>query len=169
MNTAEQRKATPLWSGVLRYFPDALQAVARLSKAGNDHHNPGQPLHWSRGESDDHGDCILRHQLEPDSIDPETGELHAAAVAWRALAQLQLLEEQRKSVPRDTPLPDEGDSVLRSPFKPLRMEQAIPPVRRCLQDPGYACRSQCDRYICARDGRLTGLAQGGFADNAAGS
>lgn len=89
------RKATPIWSGVLRYFPDALAAVARLSKAGNDKHNPGEPLHWSRDKSNDHGDCLVRHQLTPDMIDPETGELHATAVAWRALAQLQLLEEAR--------------------------------------------------------------------------
>lgn len=90
-----KRKATPIWSGVMRYFPDALAAVARLSKAGNDKHNPGQPLHWARDKSTDHGDCIARHQMEPEQIDCETGELHAAAVAWRALAQLQLLEEKR--------------------------------------------------------------------------
>jgi hypothetical protein len=95
MNNIEQRKATPIWSGVLCYFPDAIAAVARLSKKGNDKHNPGEPLHWSRDKSNDHGDCILRHQMEPDAIDPDTGELHAVAVAWRALAQLQLLEEKR--------------------------------------------------------------------------
>jgi len=95
MNASEERKATPIWSGVLRYFPDAIAAVARLSKRGNDKHNPGEPLHWAREKSNDHGDCILRHQMEPDAIDEDTGELHAVAVAWRALAQLQLLEEKR--------------------------------------------------------------------------
>jgi hypothetical protein len=92
---SEKRKATPIFSGVMRYFPDALAAVARVSKAGNDKHNPGQPLQWSRGKSADHGDCIARHQITFEQIDPETGEYHAAAVAWRALAQLQLLEEKR--------------------------------------------------------------------------
>jgi hypothetical protein len=96
MNDSVTRKATPIYSGVLRYFPDALAAVARLSKAGNDKHNPGEPLHWSRGKSNDHGDCLVRHQLEPEQMDPETGELHATSVAWRALAQLQLLEEARR-------------------------------------------------------------------------
>lgn len=90
------RKETPIFSGVLRYFPDALAAIARVSKAGNDKHNPGQPLHWSREKSTDHGDCIVRHQIEFDTIEPESGEYHAANVAWRALAQLQLLEEQRE-------------------------------------------------------------------------
>lgn len=99
-----ERKATPIWSGVLRYFPDAQAAKARLSKKGNDKHNPGEPLHWSRGKSNDHGDCIIRHQLNPDEIDPETGELHAVAVAWRADAQLQLLEEQRILAAGGTPL-----------------------------------------------------------------
>lgn len=92
---SQQRKDTPIFSGVMRYFPDALAAVARLSKKGNDKHNPGEPLHWARGKSTDHGDCIARHQITFDQIDPETGEYHAVAVAWRALAQLQLLEEQR--------------------------------------------------------------------------
>lgn len=92
---SKARKQTPLWSGVLRYFPDALCAVARVSFAGNEKHNPGMPLMWSRNKSFDHGDCIVRHQLAPEKIDPETGEFHAASVAWRALAQLQLLEEAR--------------------------------------------------------------------------
>jgi len=90
------RKAAPLWSGCMLYFPDALLAVARLSKKGNDKHNPGEPLRWSRERSTDHGDCIARHQIEPEAIDPDTGEVHAVAVAWRALAQLQLILEKRK-------------------------------------------------------------------------
>jgi len=92
----KSRKDTPIATGVLDYFPDALRAVARLSKAGNDKHNPGQPLHWEREKSNDHRDCLLRHFMDGDTVDPETGELHAAAVAWRALAILQLLEEARK-------------------------------------------------------------------------
>lgn len=95
MTDSAGRKATPIFTGVMRYFPDALAAVARLSKAGNDKHNPGEPLHWSREKSTDHGDCIARHQITFDQIDPESGEYHAAGVAWRALAQLQLLEEAR--------------------------------------------------------------------------
>ena len=92
---SQQRKDTPVWSGVLQYFPLAIGAVARLSKKGNDKHNPGEPLHWARDKSNDHGDCIVRHQMNPAEVDPDNGELHAVAVAWRALAQLQLLEEKR--------------------------------------------------------------------------
>ena len=89
------RKEAPVYSGVLRYFPDALMEVARLSKHGNDKHNPGQPLHWAREKSSDHGDCIVRHQLEAGTVDTD-GFLHDVKVAWRALAQLQLAIEARK-------------------------------------------------------------------------
>lgn len=92
------RKDTPVYSGVLNYFPLALAEVARLSKAGNDKHNPGQPLHWSRDKSNDHLDCIARHLLEAGTIDQETGFPHSVALAWRALANLQIeLENAAKS------------------------------------------------------------------------
>ena len=83
------RKATPLASGVLDYFPAALAEVARVSKAGNDKHNPGQPLHHARGKSTDHADSLLRHLVDRGTRDAETGQLHSAEVAWRALALLQ--------------------------------------------------------------------------------
>lgn len=97
-NDSTGRKAIPLCTGVLDYFPDALADVARLSKIGNDKHNPGQPLHWSREKSSDHADCIVRHQAERNEIDPEDGVLHATKVAWRALAQLQVLIEKRRNM-----------------------------------------------------------------------
>lgn len=90
---SNERKNIPVYSGVLAYFPDALVAVARLSRKGNDKHNPGEPLHWARDKSTDHADCLVRHQLEFDQIDEEDGEYHAVKVAWRALAQLQTLLE----------------------------------------------------------------------------
>jgi hypothetical protein len=40
---AKKRKAIPVVTGVLDYFPDAIAAVADLSRVGNDQHNPGQP------------------------------------------------------------------------------------------------------------------------------
>lgn len=88
------RKGVPLCTGVLDYFPAALAAVARLSKFGNDKHNPGQPLHWARGKSSDHADCILRHLADRGVPDPETGMSHTVEVAWRALALLQEEEER---------------------------------------------------------------------------
>lgn len=95
IKTSEQRKAEPVYSGVLKYFPDAIAAVARVSKKGNDKHNPGEPMHWSRDKSSDHYDCAVRHMMSADTIDPDTGELHLAHAAWRILAALQLLEEAK--------------------------------------------------------------------------
>lgn len=86
--TASDRKAAPVVSGVLDYFPLAITEVARISKAGNDQHNPGQPLHWSRGKSADHADCIVRHLIERGTVDND-GQRHTAKAAWRALALLQ--------------------------------------------------------------------------------
>ena len=82
-----ERKRTPLCSGVLDYFTAALAEVAKVSWVGNDQHNPGQPLHWSRGKSRDHADCIMRHLAERGGFDGPVR--HSAALAWRALALLQ--------------------------------------------------------------------------------
>ena len=83
------RKRVPIASGVLDYFPAAIAAVAQVSFAGNEQHNPGQPLHWSRGKSDDHADTMQRHFLERGTFDAD-GMRHSAKMAWRALAILQL-------------------------------------------------------------------------------
>lgn len=97
---SEERKNTPIFSGCLNYFPLAIAAVARLSKRGNDKHNPGEPLHWAREKSTDQPDCIGRHLLDVYTRDPVSGEYEdAAALAWRALALLQILEEERLGKP----------------------------------------------------------------------
>jgi hypothetical protein len=112
---SEERKKIPIFSGVVQYFPLALAAVAKWSKAGNDKHNPGKPLHWSRGKSNDHADCIARHLLDLETL--TDGEYQdAVALAWRALAKLQELEEKRlgKPISRGSSAgwdePDEGDA-----------------------------------------------------------
>jgi hypothetical protein len=87
------RKKYPITTGVLDYFPDAIAEVAHVSVVGNDQHNPGQPLHWSKDKSNDHADCIGRHLIERGTIDVD-GVRHSAKLAWRALANLQIeLEE----------------------------------------------------------------------------
>jgi hypothetical protein len=82
------RKDTPVFSGFLKYFPLATAEVARVSKAGNDQHNPGQPLHWAKGKSTDHHDCIARHLLDAGTVDVD-GMRHSAKLAWRAMAALE--------------------------------------------------------------------------------
>lgn len=92
-----ERKNMPVYSGVIRYFPRALAYVAKISKSGNDKHNPGEPLHWSRDKSGDHLDCIARHLIDVETVDPEDGLLHAGKLAWRALANLELKLEAEEA------------------------------------------------------------------------
>ncbi len=87
------RKGLPICTGVLDYFPLALAEVARVSKAGNDQHNLGQPLHWDKTKSMDHADCIPRHLIDRFTRDDD-GQRHAAKLAWRALAFLEILLEK---------------------------------------------------------------------------
>jgi hypothetical protein len=75
-----------------------LAEVARVSKAGNDQHNPGQPLHWSRGKSTDFADTIARHLLERGAVDVD-GQRHTAKAAWRILAMLQIEMEEALGKP----------------------------------------------------------------------
>lgn len=96
--SSEARKAVPLLSGLFDYFPDALAAVAFISKIGNDKHNPGEPMHWSRDKSNDHAECAARHLVDRGTFDSE-GYRHSAYAAWRALANLQIELEEANGLP----------------------------------------------------------------------
>ena len=111
------RKAVPIYSGFIKYFPRAICAVAELSRIGNDQHNPGKPLHWDRGKSGDEKDALMRHLIDQtidgDEAADEDGVLHATKKAWRAMADLEkILEAQQApaaSPPRPYIPPDGGD------------------------------------------------------------
>jgi hypothetical protein len=92
--------------GLLYYFPAALAEVARVSKIGNDQHNPGEPMHHARGKSTDHANKIMRHLVEAGTVDTD-GTRHTAKLAWRALALLQeeLEREEGAPLPRNARLP----------------------------------------------------------------
>ena len=87
---ADERKATPVFSGVLKYFPNALKEVAKCSKSGNDQHHPDKPLHWDMDKSKDEYDALTRHLIDH-TINPidDDGVLHLTKVCWRALAGLE--------------------------------------------------------------------------------
>jgi len=85
---AKARKAVPIATGCIDYFPDALAAVAECSMAGNQQHMPGQPLYWDKSKSQDEADALMRHFVERGTRDTD-GQRHSAKVAWRALALLQ--------------------------------------------------------------------------------
>jgi hypothetical protein len=96
LNLAQRRKRTPVYSGVLKYFPNAIKEVSRCSLAGQKQHNHGNELYWDRTKSTDNEDALARHLIDH-SIDPmdDDGVLHLAKVAWRALAALEVyLDEQ---------------------------------------------------------------------------
>ena len=87
---AADRKATPVFSGVLKYFPNALKEVSKCSQAGNNQHHPDKPLHWDMEKSKDEYDALTRHLIDH-TINPidDDGMLHLTKVAWRALAGLE--------------------------------------------------------------------------------
>ena len=94
---AQERKDTPVYSGLIKYFPDALKEVSKASKAGNDQHNIGKELHWDRTKSNDNEDALVRHLIDH-SVNPmdDDGILHLTKVAWRALASLQVYLDKNK-------------------------------------------------------------------------
>jgi hypothetical protein len=97
MFDGKDRKKVPLYTGLVKYFPEALIAVAELSYVANAQHNPGELVHWDREKSKDHEDCLLRHLFEKGTLDKD-GIRHSAKVAWRALAILELeIEEECKN------------------------------------------------------------------------
>lgn len=132
---SQERKAIPLTTGVLDYFPAALAEVAKVSKAGNDKHNPGQPLHHARGKSMDHADAILRHLAERGGIDPGTGVRFSAELAWRALALLQEeMEAAGAPLARGAREPEPEFGAVADPDLCLAEE---PGGCRCTQNEGY--------------------------------
>ena len=95
--TPQERKETPIYSGVLMYFPLAIKAIAQCSFIGNEQHNPGTPLHWDRSKSGDELDALSRHLMGAGTMDTD-GVRHSTKVAWRALANLQKEIENDKSI-----------------------------------------------------------------------
>jgi hypothetical protein len=98
---AAKRKATPVATGCVDYFPDAIVEVAELSRIGNDQHNPGKKLFWDRSKSGDEADALMRHFIDRGTRDVD-GVRHSAKVAWRALALLQKeIEAERAAAAGD--------------------------------------------------------------------
>lgn len=96
----EARKALPIYSFLTQYFPDAIVELVKVSVAGNNQHNPGEPLHWARGKSMDQLNTAQRHIFDhgAGAMYDEDGTMHLAKAAWRLLAEVQLLVEKRAEV-----------------------------------------------------------------------
>lgn len=94
----------PVARGAIQYFPLALREISLVSLKG------AQKYAWNGWESVPDGfnrytDAMARHLLDETQgpIDADTGCLHAAQVAWNALARLELLlREAREEKERKT-------------------------------------------------------------------
>jgi hypothetical protein len=83
---ARERKAIPVYTGFINYFPRAITAVSRISLIGGlQHGQTAETLHWDRSKSGDELDAMMRHILDEDW----------AQVAWRAMANLEKKEEAK--------------------------------------------------------------------------
>jgi hypothetical protein len=97
--------------GCLHYFPRALTEVARLSTIGA---NKYSWKGWEKVADGIHryGDALGRHELKIEDCftkrDSDTGVLEATAVAWNALARLELILRQQEP---------SGGAILREPEK----------------------------------------------------
>ena len=83
---AQARKNIPVYTAFVKYFPDAMVEVAKLSVKGNAQHNTPEKIWWDKSKSTDELDAMLRHMLEGDW----------AAMAWRSLAHLQRVIDQER-------------------------------------------------------------------------
>ena len=101
----KERKALPIFTYDTEYFPDAHIEEVRVSVAGNNQHNPGQPLHWAREKSKDQMNTAYRHMLDHKSgtVKDIDGCYHLAKAIWRLKAELQLtIERERLQVLENT-------------------------------------------------------------------
>jgi hypothetical protein len=120
------RKAIPLYAFLTGYFPDAIVELVRVAVAGNEQHNPGEPLHWARGKSMDQLNTAMRHifdhgqgqtyDTEPEAVRAAIDfegqgyqTMHLAKAAWRLLAEIQLHCEARAAL----------DAVALTPADPV--------------------------------------------------
>lgn len=102
----------PLVQGCLQYFPRALEEVARSSKFGHLKYSvPYSDQNWRKVEDgfNRYSDGLMRHLAkehteglyDSESVPYDIDILHAGAVAWCALARLELLltemEEREES------------------------------------------------------------------------
>lgn len=94
------RKRMQVWTYLMEYFPDALLAEVEVSIAGNEQHNPGEPLHWARDKSTDQYNTAFRHLWDHGRgiKKDKDGQWHLAKAIWRLKAALQLeIEKERNS------------------------------------------------------------------------
>ena len=58
---AQARKQIPVYTAFVKYFPDAMIEVAKLSVKGNNQHNTPDKIWWDKSKSSDELDSLMRH------------------------------------------------------------------------------------------------------------
>ena len=88
---AQKRKATPIYSGFVKYFPLAISEISKASQVGQEQHNPDLPLSWDRSKSGDELDAMMRHLIDHASGETfdDDGIRHIVKCGWRILAFIQ--------------------------------------------------------------------------------
>lgn len=111
------RKEFPLLTVLSAYFPDAIEALVELCKAGNVQHNvsadavnpfalPEDRITWDRSKSTDQVETLARHTWDHmrakrgvGSVIDTDGHLHIIKAFWRAGAEAQLTIEALRMNP----------------------------------------------------------------------
>lgn len=101
-----------IFEGFFKYFPRAIEEVAKVSGAGSRKYAEGKyPTKWAEvpnGENR-YGNALLRHMIEEvkgNAVDSGIGGtncLHLAQEAWNALARLELYLRMQSSPSRLPP------------------------------------------------------------------
>lgn len=86
----DDSKKIPVVRGFLEYFPNAIAAVAEVSKFGATKYDWGNWRHVDNGV-ERYTEALGRHFIAENEIDPESGLAHAAHTAWNAMARLELM------------------------------------------------------------------------------
>lgn len=99
-----------MYRGFLRYFPNAVAAIAQLSQIASDQHGH-EHMHWDHAKSKDQTDAEARHMLElamaeNGEIDfrDEDGTHFLVKKAWRALADCERAHLAGTNIFAKTPL-----------------------------------------------------------------
>ena len=78
-------------------FKEPLTEVAKVWAFGADKYAKHNWAYVDNAE-DRYSNALLRHMLEGDTRDDESGLLHASHVAWNALARLYFIIQKNKEV-----------------------------------------------------------------------
>jgi hypothetical protein len=104
----------PIYRGFLSYFPRAIEAVSHVSHFG------ATKYAWRGWENVDDGinrytDAMVRHLItegKGETLDPDSGLLHAAHTAWNALARLELILKEQEELENWAMMSEEAKEIV---------------------------------------------------------